>query len=235
MESLIIFDCDGVLVDSERLATVVEARILTELGFPHTPQDMVDRYLGRSATEVDGMLRSLMGPHLADRFDVESTAEVHAAFDQGLAVVPGIPELLERLDAAGVRTCVASSGSHKKMERTLGLTGLHARFRGRIYSATDVPRGKPAPDVFLHAAASEGVDPTDTVVIEDSVNGVLAARAAGMRVLGFGGGLSAGPLLQDAGAELFGTMDQLWTRLPSAPSPAAPPSRDASTRAAPSS
>lgn len=215
MESLIIFDCDGVLVDSETLTTAVEAQMLTEFGYPHTVQDVVDRYMGRSAAEAAGLLEAMMGAELANRFDVESTALVHASFDSSLAVVPGIPALLDALDGDGVRTCVASSGSHAKMERTLGLTGLYSRFEGRIYSATEVPRGKPAPDIFLHAAACEGVPTVECVVIEDSVNGVRAARAAGMRVLGYGGGLSEADALRDAGAEVFDRMDQLWPILAS--------------------
>ncbi len=248
MESLIIFDCDGVLVDSETLTTAVEAQMLTELGYPHTVQDIVDRFMGRSAAEVAGLLEAMMGPELASRFDADSTARIHQSFDSSLNVVAGIPALLDALDDAGVRTCVASSGSHTKMRRTLGLTGLYTRFEGRIYSATEVPRGKPAPDIFLHAAASEGVPAEECVVIEDSVNGVLAARAAGMRVLGFGGGLSEPSALQAAGAEVFDHMEQVWPLLggepvqssmsaDSASSDSTRPSRnsDRRTSAAPSS
>ncbi len=213
MESLIIFDCDGVLVDSERLTTAVEAQILTELGYPHTVQDVVDRYMGRSATDVAGLLENMMGAELADQFDTDSTVQIHASFESSLTVVPGIPALLKTLDDNDVRTCVASSGSHAKMKRTLGLTGLHSRFEGRIYSATEVPRGKPAPDIFLHAASSEGVPAERCVVIEDSVNGVRAARAAGMRVLGYGGGLSDRVALEAAGAEVFERMEHVWALL----------------------
>nr|WP_239536825.1 HAD family phosphatase [Arthrobacter roseus] len=210
---MIIFDCDGVLVDSETLTTAVEAQLLTELGYPHTVQDVVDQYMGRSAAEVAGLLEAMMGAELADQFDADSTAQIHESFDSSLAVVPGIPALLDALDDNGVRTCVASSGSHAKMKRTLGLTGLRSRFEGRIYSATEVPRGKPAPDIFLHAAASEGVPAEQCVVIEDSVNGVRAARAAGMRVLGYGGGLSDRAALEAAGAEVFERMDHVWPLL----------------------
>src|SRR5262249_39994954 len=122
---------------------------------------------------------------------------------------PGVVELLDRLDSAGVPTCVASSGTHDKMRFTLGLTGLYSRFEGRIFSATEVARGKPAPDLFLHAASRMGVDPGRAAVIEDSAFGVRAAIAAGMTAFGYAGGLTPGPVLEAAGARPFGSMDEL--------------------------
>ena len=106
-------------------------------------------------------------------------------------------------------TCVASSGSHERMDRTLGITGLRDRFDGRIFSALDVEHGKPAPDLFLHAASTMGVDPSGCVVIEDSVAGVEAAAAAGMRVLGYGTGLAGPDALREAGAEVFAHMSDV--------------------------
>jgi HAD superfamily hydrolase (TIGR01509 family) len=117
--------------------------------------------------------------------------------------------VLDALDAGGVRTCVASSGSHAKMERTLGRTGLYDRFRGRIFSADEVTHGKPAPDLFLHAAARMGVVVEECAVVEDSVYGVRAAVEAGMRVLGYAGGFSAVDTLRAAGAEPFTDMAEL--------------------------
>jgi HAD superfamily hydrolase (TIGR01509 family) len=109
------------------------------------------------------------------------------AFRSSLVEVPGVRSAVCELQAAGWQTCVASSGSHARMRLTLGVTGLHALFEGRVYSADDVARGKPAPDLFLHAARDLGVAPDLCVVVEDSPSGVAAARAAGMPVVGFAG------------------------------------------------
>jgi HAD superfamily hydrolase (TIGR01509 family) len=123
--------------------------------------------------------------------------------------VPGVLDVLDRLDANGMATCVASSGTHDKMAFTLGLTGLADRFAGTIFSATEVEHGKPAPDLFLHAAARMGVAPSACVVIEDSRPGVDAAAAAGMRVLAYGGGVTPAARLERDGVEVFLRMDAL--------------------------
>jgi len=203
---LVIFDCDGVLVATERLATAIEARILTAMGHPHTQADVVAAFMGRSDADAMALLTDLLGPERALEFDERSTAETRAAFARELAPVPGVVAVLDAVEATGVRYCVASSGSHARMELTLGTTGLLERCAGRIHSAEDVDRGKPWPDVFLLAAAREGVEPGGCVVIEDSVNGVLAARAAGMAVLGFAGGLAGAAALRQAGAIVFDDM-----------------------------
>ena len=126
----------------------------------------------------------------------------------------------------GIPTCVASSGSHDRMRRTLGLTGLHGRFAGRIFSATEVARGKPAPDLFLHAAHRMGVHPSRCAVVEDSVYGVRAAVAAGMTAYGFAGGLTAADALGAAGAVVFEEMADLVDVLtPAGPRPGPRPPR----------
>jgi HAD superfamily hydrolase (TIGR01509 family) len=215
---LVIFDCDGVLVDTERLTVGVEARVLTELGWPHTAEDVVARWMGRSSAAQLRDLEERLGPDRARRFEKLTTAELHDTFERELTAIEDIPALLDHLDASGVRTCVASSGTHDRMRRTLGITGLHHRFAGRIFSASEVPHGKPAPDLFLHAAARMGVPPAGCVVIEDSVYGVRAGVAAGMRVLGFAGGLTAGADLAAAGAETFERMlDLVGVLTPKAP------------------
>ncbi len=206
---LVIFDCDGVLVDTERLTVDVEARLLTELGWPHTTEEVVARFMGRSSAAQLAELEKRLGPELAREFDLRSTAEVHEAFERELQAVAGIEELLDHLHARGVASCVASSGTHDRMRRTLGLTGLYDRFAGRIFSATEVAHGKPAPDLFLHAAAAMGVPPARCAVVEDSVYGVQAAVAAGMRAYGFGGGLTPARRLEDAGAVVFAHMREL--------------------------
>lgn len=206
---LVIFDCDGVLVDSERLAVGIEARLLTELGFPHTELDVVNTFMGRSTASGQAELERLLGKAKAEEFDRRSTAEIHSVFDRELAPVPGIPGVLEVLRQSGWLTCVASSGSHRKMRRTLGLTSLYDFFEGRVFSATEVARGKPAPDLFLLAAQTMGVEAGACTVVEDSVPGVQAAVAAGMRVYGYTGGLAPKGALEAAGALVLGRMENL--------------------------
>ena len=206
---LVVFDCDGVLVDSERLTVGVEARVLTELGWPMDAAEVVARWMGGTSAAQIADVAARLGPETAARFDDLTTAEVHAAFATDLAAVPGVADLVDHLHDAGVLTCVASSGSHERMALTLGLTGLRDRFDGRIFSATEVAHGKPAPDLFLHAAERMGADPARCAVIEDSVHGVRAGVAAGMQVYGYAGGLSAPDALAAAGAVLFDEMIEL--------------------------
>ena len=204
--ALVIFDCDGVLVDSERLTVAVEARVLTELGWPHTPEQVVARWMGRTSDFQLGEVEERLGTAAMLEYDARSTAEVHEAFERELRAVDGIEQLLEHLEDARVPTCVASSGTHDRMRRTLGLTGLRDRFDNRIFSATEVAHGKPAPDLFLHAAARMGVEPQGCVVIEDSVYGVRAGVAAGMTVYGYAGGLTPADELAADGAVVFDAM-----------------------------
>lgn len=206
---LVIFDCDGVLVDTERLQVHIESRLLTELGWPLTPADVVRRWMGHTEAEMLADIAEELGAEAAERYRGRVSPEIEAAFARELTEVAGISNLLDGLDAAGVRTCVASSGSHERMAMTLGLTGLADRFDGRIFSAVDVARGKPAPDLFLHAAARMGADPSRCAVIEDSASGVRAAVAAGMDVFGFAGGMAGPGPLVDAGAVLFERMADL--------------------------
>jgi HAD superfamily hydrolase (TIGR01509 family) len=206
---LVVFDCDGVLVDSERLTVGVEARVLTELGWPMEAADVVARWMGRTSATQLADIAERLGAEAATRFDDLTTAEVLAAFETELTAVPGVADLVDHLHATGTATCVASSGSHDRMAVTLRLTGLRERFDGRIFSGTEVEHGKPAPDLFLHAARSMNVDPARCAVVEDSVYGVRAAMAAGMRAYGFGGGLTEPGLLAAEGAVVFDRMIDL--------------------------
>ncbi len=206
---LVVFDCDGVLVDTERLTVGVEARVLTELGWPITAEEVVHRWMGKTSASQLADLEARLGADLTRLYDERTTAELHATFERELAAVDGVVTLLDHLDAQRVATCVASSGTHDRIRRTLGITGLRSRFEGRVYSASDVAHGKPAPDLFLHAAAGMGVEPMSCVVIEDSVYGVRAGVAAGMTVYGFAGGLTSADALADAGAVTFEQMADL--------------------------
>ncbi|MGB9377962.1 MAG: HAD family hydrolase [Mycobacteriales bacterium] len=202
---LVIFDCDGVLVDSERISVRVDVAVLAELGWALSEEEVVERFVGRSAEYMAAEVEARVGP-LPPGWDFENTSRYREAFAAELTPVEGVVEALDRIE---LPTCVASSGSHDKMRFTLGLTGLYDRFEGRIFSASEVPRGKPAPDLFLHAAARLGADPAACAVVEDSSYGVEAARAAGMRVFGFAGGLTPAHLLAGPATVVFDSMGQL--------------------------
>ncbi len=181
----VIFDCDGVLVDSERISNGVWARLLTEIGLPMTTERSLSIFMGNSMARCIEIATEMLGQappdNLLDRFHTDVTV----ALQRDLVQVDGISTLLDALDAAGVRYAVASNGEHAKMRTTLGVTGLLARFEGRRFSAMDVARPKPAPDLFLHAAQQMGFDPLRTIVVEDSPLGVQGASTAGMTVIGY--------------------------------------------------
>lgn len=182
---LVIFDNDGVLVDSERLANRVLAAILSDLGVPTTFDQSVATYLGGTIERVRTLVEATSGRRLPDDFEDRYYREVFAAFDAALVAVPGVDDVLEGLDAAGIRYCVASSGSRERIGRSLRHVGLWDHFAGHAFSAEEVASGKPAPDLFEHAAATLHVDRSKCVVIEDSPLGIQAARSADMAVIGF--------------------------------------------------
>ena len=203
---LVIFDCDGVLIDSERLAVKVDVLALRELGWPLSETDVIARFVGRSDRETQAAIEAHLGRKLPDRWRAQVERQYRQVFAAGLAPVDGV---LEALDQIRLPSCVASSATHEHLRYTLGLTGLYERFAGRIFSAEDVARGKPAPDLFLHAAARMSAEPPGCVVVEDSRPGVEAARAAGMRVLAFAGGLSPAELLEGPSTIVFDDMREL--------------------------
>ena len=202
---LVIFDCDGVLVDSERLSIEVDRRVLADLGWELSSDEIVHRFVGRSAAYFRSEIESFLGSPLRDDWEATYQPWYVAAFAE-LIAVDGVERALDEIVTA---TCVASSGTHAKIRRTLGMTGLLPRFEGRIFSADDVVVGKPAPDLFLHAADRLGVHPEHCAVVEDSRFGVRAARAAGMRVYGYAGGLTPAEWLEQEGAVVFADMRDL--------------------------
>lgn len=206
---LVIFDCDGVLVDSERLTVAVEAEVLTDMGWPMTAADIVRDFMGKSDAANLALIASRLGQAAAADFDRVTTERIRKSFSEQLTAIEGVRELVVDLHELGLQTCVASSGTHTKMEFTLGITGLIEVFRGRIFSASEVARGKPEPDLFLHAAQQMRVEARNCIVIEDSTHGVIAGVAAGMRVFGYAGGLTPEIHLRDAGAEVFHHMAEL--------------------------
>jgi HAD superfamily hydrolase (TIGR01509 family) len=203
----VIFDCDGVLVDTERISNTVLAGLLTGAGLPTTFEQCMEIYRGRSIASVMELADQRHGAPLPEDIPERYYAEIEAVFTRDLDAVPGIVAALDRIT---LPSCVASSGPHHKMAVTLRTTGLWERFEGRIFSATEVQRGKPAPDLFLHAAEQMGFDPAATAVVEDSVPGVEAARAAGMRALAFArGSADDATALAAAGGETFHDMAEL--------------------------
>jgi HAD superfamily hydrolase (TIGR01509 family) len=203
---LAIFDCDGVLVDSEPIAIRVDQIILERLGWPMSLDEIVERFVGRPHSFFTSEIEAHLGRPLPDDWETEYLPLYEAAFVAELVAVEGIAAALEQVM---VPTCVASSSSHRAIRRSLDLTGLRPHFEERIYSAEDVLHGKPAPDVFLFAAAGMGADPSQCIVIEDSVHGVAAARAAGMRVLAFAGGVVAADQLEGPNTTVFGHMSEV--------------------------
>ncbi len=206
---LVIFDCDGVLVDSDRISLRVQAERISALGLEMSYEDCVRDFLGLGMPATLRILTERLGSPLPPDWESDLDVAVKDAFRAELRPIPGIEQALDQID---LPTCIASSGSHKKMRLTLGLTGLWDRFSGRIYSGEEVRQGKPAPDLFLHAASRMSTPPRHCVVVEDSPFGVIAARAAGMPALGYVPEGDAGRLAHE-GARTFGSMAELPTLL----------------------
>lgn len=184
--TLVIFDCDGVLVYSEILSNCNIAEQLTACGYPIDTETSIARFTGMSMQGLVAFVESEWGQSLPEDFVQVCRANANRTFDTDLRAIAGVGEVLAAHD--GLR-CVASSSSPQRIERSLRTTGLIGHFRGEaLFSAPLVERGKPAPDLFLYAANRMGVAPVDCIVIEDSLPGVQAAVAAGIPVLGFTGG-----------------------------------------------
>ncbi|WP_438292399.1 HAD family hydrolase [Streptomyces sp. HUAS TT7] len=183
---LIIFDNDGVLVDSEPISNTILSGYLTELGHPTSYEESLRDYMGAAVHRVHDVIQERTGQVLPADFDETLHARIFAAFERELQPVAGVTDVLGKLVADGVAYCVASSGTHERIRVGHRRTGLDEWFEDEwVFSSEDVGRGKPAPDLFLHAAERMGVAPERCVVVEDSRLGVQAARAAGMDVYGF--------------------------------------------------
>ncbi|MEV6958899.1 HAD family hydrolase [Streptomyces sp. NPDC051207] len=205
---LVIFDNDGVLVDSEPISNRLLAAYLTEIGHPTSYEDSIRDYMGSAMHRVHDLVRERTGRRLPVDFDDVFHGRVFAAFERELEPVVGAVDVLEKLAADGVPYCVASSGSHERIRVGHRKTGLDRWFDdGRIFSSQDVGRGKPAPDLFLYAAERMGVAPERCAVVEDSPLGVQAAVAAGMDVFGFTAMTPAARLV--GATRLFSDMGEL--------------------------
>ncbi|UGB46194.1 HAD family hydrolase [Frateuria edaphi] len=203
---LVIFDCDGVLVDSEAIANRVFGRMLAGQGLVLDDAQMDELFLGRTMAHCLALVVERLGGPLPDDFEAEHDRQLFDALAAELAPVPGVVQVL---DGLALPYCVASNGGPDKMRFSLGRVGLLPRFEGRLFSAAHVARGKPAPDLFLHAAGRMGVAPAACVVVEDSPAGVAAGVAAGMRVLGFAARTPAVRLREVGAHRVFTSMDAL--------------------------
>jgi len=206
--ALVIFDCDGVLVDSEAISNRVMAEAITEAGVPISYEECRARFVGGTLKRVIDTVEQWRGEPLPPGWKDDFEARRNEAFRRELRPVPGAAAAVQAIRAGGTPVCVASSGSPEKMNLTLGLTGLRDCFGDDIFSATMVAEGKPAPDLFLYAAEQMGQVPENCVVVEDSLLGVTAGVSAGMRVLGYTAESDADALTA-AGAQPFDDMAEL--------------------------
>lgn len=211
---LIIFDCDGILVDTEGLGNRRLADWLTDAGFAIGYEDCRRRFAGRSMVSIQAEVEAegtLLGADFVERWNLA----LPDLFANGVEPIPFVRDFIADVEAAGLPFCVATSARLTKMQITLGVTGLLPLFEGRMFSSTMVGRGKPAPDLFLHAAQTLGFEPSNCVVIEDSVAGTQAGIAAGMRVFSYcGDPLADRQGLQEAGGILFDDMRRLAGLVP---------------------
>ena len=205
---LVIFDCDGVLVDSERITTLVFSRILEEeCGLSLSFDDLLRTFMGQSSQECLNIIEDMLGHKPPKGLENRYQTEIHKALSESVIKINGIEKALEEIS---IPYCVASGGSHEKMQNTLGKTNLLRYFEGKLFSATEVSCGKPYPDIFLYAASKMGcVKPNKCLVIEDSPLGVKAGIAAGMTVFGFSDLISQQKLISSGAHHTFIDMGNL--------------------------
>ena len=205
---LIIFDCDGVLVDSEKIANQVFAKILNEeCGFSLSLEDMFQTFVGHSSNQCMSIIKSMLGKEPPSHLEQRYKEEINIALSNSVAAVSGIEKVLTEIS---VPFCVASSGSHEKMRTTLGKTNLLKYFEDNLNSTSDVERGKPFPDVFLHAARRAGIsNPAKCLVIEDSPLGVQGGVSAGMTVFGYAELMDKNRLITAGAHHTFDNMSNL--------------------------
>jgi HAD superfamily hydrolase (TIGR01509 family) len=205
---LVIFDCDGVLVDSEPVVNDTEATYFSRLGWEMTPQEAANRFKGKTVGQVAAQIIERLGAELSFDWQYEWAMLVAHAFVEHLRPVKGIPEIVAGLSAGNRKICVASQSPASRVELCLAICGLEVYFGRNVFTASIVAKPKPAPDLFLHAANAMGVPAVRCAVIEDSPSGVVAGRAAGMVVFGYSGAGNA-PELESAGAIVFESMNDL--------------------------
>jgi len=204
---LVIFDCDGVLVDSEAPSNRVVAEEVSKLGWPMTEAESMEIFVGFTLEQTAPIVQARTGRPVPDGWVEALRQRIIAVLSDEVVLVPGVREAIAAAEGLGLACRVASNSSHREMRAKFTRTGLTALLE-RAHSADDVARGKPAPDVFLHAAAAAGISPAACVVIEDSVPGAMAAAAAGMACLGYDP-QGDGARLRAAGASVFRSMTEM--------------------------
>jgi HAD superfamily hydrolase (TIGR01509 family) len=209
---LVIFDCDGVLVDSEPIAARLTAEAVSELGWEMSPELAKSEFLGDTFSNIIRRVEEKLGRSVPPGWPAQSQANLLLTLERELQPVKGVRSAIEALAQAQATLAVASQGTHEKMQLTLRVTGLLPFFEGRIFSAAQVARPKPAPDLFLLASETLGFRPEHSVVIEDSTRGVKAALAAGMRILGYTASVGRDAIVA-AGAEPIDDMSEVPARL----------------------
>jgi|SRR5215218_807382 len=206
---LVIFDCDGVLVDTEPISNRVMAETISETGLPMSTEEITEVFEGMRLNDIAAAVEERLGKRLPEGWVVAFEERRAVEFRKGVEAIPGVAEALTLIDAAGIRTCVASQASRQKMKLTLGLSGLIEHFEeGSLFSSRMVERGKPYPDLFLLAARSMNFHPAGCVVVEDGVLGARAGRLAGMNVFGYAPD-GRGERLAREGAMAFESMAEL--------------------------
>ena len=210
---LIIFDCDGVLVDSEAISNSILCTMITEQGLDYTLEQTTRRFRGRSMASCYEIIEQELGRPLPEDFDSRFRYRTFEAFKRDLLPVSGVREVVKSLHESGQRLCVASSGPHDKIRLNLTTTNLLHYFDNHLFSSSDVAHGKPAPDLFLYAAQTMAVDPITCAVIEDSPLGVQAGSAAGMTVFGFAEETDPDELRESGASVVFDSMANLLTLL----------------------
>jgi HAD superfamily hydrolase (TIGR01509 family) len=184
----VIFDFDGVLVNSEIIALAELRDCLSEIGIRRDWNELIDTFLGASFEDIQSYVHRETGKPPEPAFRESWYARLFDRYSRDLAIMAGAQALFDQLDERAIRYCIASGGSYKRLTFALELTGLTSRFQDRAFSADSVERGKPEPDLFLFAVGKLGVEASECLVVEDAVAGVRAATAAGIRSIGFVGG-----------------------------------------------
>ena len=209
---LVIFDCDGVLVDSERIANEVFAAVLNEeFGFSLSLDDMFQTFVGHSSSQCMEIIEEMLGKAPPANLEQRYKEEINEALSTSVTAITGIEKALSEIS---IPFCVASSGSHEKMQTTLGKTNLLQHFEGKLYSTSDVNRGKPYPDIYLYAAGKMCVfDPSKCLVIEDSPLGVKGGGSAGMTVFGYTELMNENRLLKAGAHHTFNDMNNLTSEI----------------------
>ncbi len=212
----VLFDCDGVLADTEAMHDRILAEGVTALGWPMTAHEVRRTFLGLGWASIGPMVAARIGRPLPPDWGQRLIARVVEELEREVPAIPGAPEAVMALHAAGIPVACASNSSRRELAMKIERLGLAGIFDGRVFAVEDVVAPKPAPDLYLAAAAACGADPRHCVVVEDSVVGTRAGRAAGCRVLGYASATTAEALLE-AGAEPFASMEELPRLLGLAP------------------